>query len=566
MDNSQVIFNQNETKDREEKKEALAPAMAGLVRRYQEIISAAEAEGEISRIHVDEIASKIALLYEKVRKIIDWKDENLIRRAAIERILKRRLIIKISGFGQTIELKGKKIAEPLVLELIRGGHFPNNTIPRKKIAEVERCLDKYIYILNHNPVTKNRASPKIKKGINLYNWILEIAACEIEEILDPALKEKALINFMTRVMKERVQVAPELKITEEEKVVQIYIAVHHALFHLDASIIAYHLIKLRFPDWKELSQEKIEKVAQRILAIWQQIENDLNHPLSSEFHKICEKYDTVYLIIGDILEELSKTPSEISQKMSDSKSLNELIKRAYDRRLKTLRSRLYRAAVYSTLSIFVAGGLSLFIIEFPLAKLFYGRFSPLAITADILIPTIVMFALVSAIRLPKGENFNRVVKEVNSIVFPQKEKEIYDVRPRKKRGFISTALISLLYASISLASLWFVFWLFWIAKVPVTSLFIDTLNIAMIIFAAIIIRQRAKEMTIEEKTTFWEFFIDMLSVPIGKLGQWLSNKWREYNIVSVFFTALIDLPFSGFVEFVENWSSFLKEKKAEIQQ
>jgi len=566
MNPNRVIFDQNKIGDDQEKKEIIAPAMEDLVSRYQEILAASEIKGEISRIHVDEIASKIAFFYERIRKIIDWKDENLIRRAAIERILKRRLISKISGFGQITETKGEKISESMVLELIRGGHFPNNTLPRKRIDEVGISLNKYIYILNHNSVTKNKASPKIKKGINLYNWILEIAACEIEEILDPALKEKALINFMTQVMEERIRVASELNLSQEEKIIQTYIAVHHSLFHLDAAIISYHLIKLRFPDWKELSQEKIEKVSQGILVLWQQIEDHLKHPLSSEFHKICEKYDTVYLIIGDILEDLSKTPSQIIKKISDRKSLNGLIKKIYDGRLKTLRSRLYRAAIYSTLSIFVAGGLSLFIVEIPLAKLFYGKFSPLATAADLLIPTIVMFALVSAIRLPKKKNFERVIKEVDNIVLSLEEKEVYDIRPKKKRSFISTILISLTYTAISLGSLWLVFWLFWIAKVPVTSLFLDTLNIAMIVFAAIIIRQKAKEMTIEGKTSFLEFFLDMLSIPIGKLGQWLSNKWREYNIVSVFFSALIDFPFFSFIEFVENWSSFLKEKKAEIQQ
>jgi hypothetical protein len=86
----------------------------------------------------------------------------------------------------------------------------------------------------------------------------------------------------------------------------------------------------------------------------------------------------------------------------------------------------------------------------------------------------------------------------------------------------------------------------------------------MVVFAGTIIRQRAKELTIEEKRGFWQFLLDILSVPVAKLGQWLSNKWREYNIVSVFLTVLVDMPFSTLVEFIESWSTFLKEKKAEL--
>jgi len=39
---------------------------------------------------------------------------------------------------------------------------------------------------------------------------------------------------------------------------------------------------------------------------------------------------------------------------------------------------------------------------------------------------------------------------------------------------------------------------------------------------------------------------------------------EKYNVVSVFVTALIDMPFLAFINFIESWSSFLKEKKAEI--
>ena len=41
----------------------------------------------IAALEVDEVASKIAKAYEKVREVVDWKEENLLRRAAIERIL-----------------------------------------------------------------------------------------------------------------------------------------------------------------------------------------------------------------------------------------------------------------------------------------------------------------------------------------------------------------------------------------------------------------------------------------------------------------------------------------------
>ncbi len=220
--------------------------------------------------------------------------------------------------------------------------------------------------------------------------------------------------------------------------------------------------------------------------------------------------------------------------------------------------------MYSTLSIFVAGGASLYIFEVPLAKLFYGGWSPLATLVDILLPTVLMFLLVAIIRPPRPENLERVLQETKKVVYEQAETDLYELNVLKKRNPVIHLLVGLLYSLGSAVSLGFIFWLFEVAKVPATSLYIDTLNVAMIVFAALVIKQRSKELTIDEKAAIWEFPLDIFSIPLGKLGQWLSEKWKEYNIVSVFLIALVDMPFSTFTQFIESWSSYIKEKKAEI--
>ena len=61
------------------------------------------------------------------------------------------------------------------------------------------------------------------------------------------------------------------------------------------------------------------------------------------------------------------------------------------------------------------------------------------------------------------------------------------------------------------------------------------------------------------------FLADIFFLPVQGLGKWLSNKWRRYNAIAAFFNALIDMPFSAFVEFLEGWRYFIKERKEEIR-
>src|SRR5712691_4131671 len=92
----------------------------------------------VPTLHVDEVASKVAAFYEQIRTIIDWKEEHLMRRTAIIRKLKRRFLdLELNNFTS------ENIAEPLVLELIRGGYFPNDKIEESKISDVQKIIDKY---------------------------------------------------------------------------------------------------------------------------------------------------------------------------------------------------------------------------------------------------------------------------------------------------------------------------------------------------------------------------------------------------------------------------------------
>ena len=563
-----VIFSQNSENDildiSEDEGKVFSPPIGKLVKGYQKaFLKPKSAKGPF--IHVDEVASKVAAFYEKIRQIVDWKEEHLIRRGAIERILKRKLISELSGFSLVPNLRISDITESLVLELIRGGHFPNDQIPQERIGAIQKTLEKCIYILEKAPLPSNGSPAALKKRINFFNWILEIEACEIEEILDPPEKENALIECMTTSMEAKIHLRPADALTDEEKKKQIYIAVCRALFNLDAPIISYRLFKHRYPQWKNLDEKTLAEVAGNIFSIQEEIEKDLNNPLSGEFLKICEKYDTIYLILNDVFEQFSDNVVKIPSELADEKKLERLAREAYGKKLSTLRIRLFRMAILSTLSIFIASSVSLFIIEVPLAKLFYGRFIPMAIFVDLMLPTALMFALVAMVRLPRKSNLEKLIEEIKKTVYLGEEKDIHEIKVGKKRSKVISFIIGLLYFLGSIVSLGFIFWIFKISRIPPTSIYIDTLNIAVIIFAALVIRQRAQELVVEEKNAVWEFLIDILSVPVAKVGQWLANKWKEYNIVSVFFTALIDMPFSALTEFIEHWSSFLKEKKSGIR-
>src|SRR5260221_7688640 len=94
------------------------------------------------KINVNRFLSEIATWYEKLRNAMDLNDDEVILRSAIERILKRRLLLGGDG---------KRVAEPLIRELIWAHYFPNNTLPESTVEKVMEIVDVYL-ALRHNAI------------------------------------------------------------------------------------------------------------------------------------------------------------------------------------------------------------------------------------------------------------------------------------------------------------------------------------------------------------------------------------------------------------------------------
>lgn len=511
-------------------------------------------------IHVDEVASKVAAFYEQIRTVVDWQEEHLMKRAAIIRKLKRRFLgIEINKNTQLPA--DSSIAEGLIMELIRGGHFQNDFIAEKKIQEVQKVINKYIVILKNIP-----QNHKDKTGLQFFNWLIEIAACEIEETIELDIKKNALIEYMFEIMKQRIKVSDKIftlgYLNQEDKDTQIYIAIQQALFKFDKPMVGFNLIKYKYPQWINASPELIFKISQNIYKIYQKINEDIDHRLAKKFYYVCEKYDTIFLLLGDIL--ITDKVSNIENEISIPEKLEGRIRSAYKKRMITLKSRLRRAAIYSTISIFITKILSLFALEVAIAGI-QGNLNYYRLGADILIPTLLMFVLVATIRPPTSKNINIVVLESMKIVFQKEKSDTYEIRLPKQRSIIGKSIVSFFYFVGACVSYGLIYWGFASFGFPITSIIINIIFIALILFAGTAIRKRSRELAVEdEKEGFFSFIGDILLLPIMGLGRWLSMKWKKYNAFTAFFNAMIDMPFSVFVEFIERWRYFIKEKKEEI--
>lgn len=547
--------------EKSEEYHPLSPEISHMLSSYTEGIQSARKP--VTPIHVDEIASHIAKFYEQVRKVIDWKEDNVLRRSAIERALKRILFPKLSGVTLKQDVDTYRVAYSVTADLIRGGHLQNDEIPQEQVILVEIVLKKALYILKHAKFPTSELLP-IKRQINFTYFIIELAAVDIEEILTNPVKERILLETMTQTLTERIRVQPEGAMTPDEKKTHVFIAASRTLFDLDDNFILAQLMKFSYADWLNPSPELLEKLATDIPTIWSEKDKVLEHPVSRQLYSVCERIDAVYMLIGDVLDAHKEQPLKLHAIFSDKTKLTAEITEAYHKRLLSLKSRLMRLAIFSTLSVFLSNWVTFYIVEIPLAKIFYEGFNLFAAIIDFVVPTAVMFALVSIIRPPAEGNVTQVLSAAYQFIYDNEKKKLYDVYLKKRTNSMFMLIVGILYLFMMFGVLGGIGYLFYIANLPITSVIFDTFTIALTFFAAVGIRNKAKELSVDDKTPVWEFLLDMLSVPIARIGSILAAKWKEYNIIAIVFTFLIETPLVVVFDFIENWSQYLKERRAEL--
>src|SRR5690242_9120478 len=108
-------------------------------------------EDKDPKISVNRFVSEIASWYEKIRNAMDYQDEEIILKNAIERILKRLLLLGGNG---------EKTAEPLLRELVWARYFPDNSLPKRLITQTSQVIDLYLDLkhkisLHHKIPEKN---------------------------------------------------------------------------------------------------------------------------------------------------------------------------------------------------------------------------------------------------------------------------------------------------------------------------------------------------------------------------------------------------------------------------
>jgi len=509
------------------------------ISRYEQ--SAQEDAGG-AKVHVDAVASRVALWYERMRNLVDYQDEHLLRKNVIGRAMQRRSLFK--DFNPNF-------AEQLIKEVIRAGYLPNDQVPEQKVEEVQSLINRLFALLSE--LQSLRILDSKKKKIS--SWLVEIFICAIEEAAAPPLKENFITDLMFRTIRENLSVKNN-GLPERDKDVQLMIAIQRTLLKANSDRLRFHILKFFEPQWLEFSLENL-------ILLKSSADRQMKNPHSGAFLALCRRYDTVFALIGDAAEHTQK--SELRQVFSDRDKFALAIKTAYQKRYAQEKRRLGIVAFLSVISFFLSKVLIAIAIEIPFDRYIAHSFSWFATTVSILFPPVLMLVIVSALRLPSEDNANLALKEAGAVMFNEEERKYVIALPKKPTLFSVSALYFLYFLAFA-ATVYFITKFLFSIGFSVANTAVFYLFTSLIVATGVRLSNRARELSLEEeKGSIPLFVFDIFIMPFATFGQWLSRGIQRVNILVFIFNIFIELPVLLFIEFLENFRGFIRTRRDEIE-
>lgn len=501
---------------------------------------------EGTKYQVSRTVSLLAALYEKARNAVEFRAEHLIRRAAIERILKRRIILG----GST-----NNMGENVIVELLWARYIDSSQVDEHKVAQVQKVIDKYLVIKFGLFRGKNK--------IHNVSWdtFLGLMASEIEEVIAPAKKREALNNFYYQAILPKITISG---LDEKKSNILTYIAIEKAYAQSDDPLIMYHLIKLLQPIWLTTDAHSVNAQSGELFENISLIEKTLKDPLSEKILRFMRKNNPPFLLLRDFLLENGRHARQIIENEGDlEQTLTTLATKKYHE----IGTKVQRAVIRSIIYIFFTKMIFAFALEAPVDILITKKIDYLALSINSLFPPFLLFLIAGFIRVPGSDNTARLIGRMKTILYDFEgfRNEADNLSSHQIAGKpMMTAIFTILYIVAFILSFGFISYILTKLHFNVASQIIFIFFVTLVSFFAYRIRLSAKEYRIVDRPGILSPILDFFFIPILSVGRALSGEIAKLNVLMFVFDFVLEAPLKVILEFMEEWFRFIRSKKDEI--
>ncbi|MFH1183145.1 MAG: hypothetical protein V1690_02700 [Candidatus Moraniibacteriota bacterium] len=558
----------------------------------------------IFKIETSELAGQMALWYEKVRTAVQYKEEHLLRRTAIYRILKRLII-----FEQRRRKKATTFA--FFLELAMAGYVQQNDANDDNFRETQRIISRYLVALEC--ASKSIGNPA--ESLEIRRWFINLASEEIENLINPQKEKMALIYSIYETLRPKIRfslekmpyplsgsrVAGFQSVAEEylgvgslvepfedrfirnlsknqtdsekaqmEKLLNMltYLSIFRNLRRSDRAMLRALIFNIYFPQWVKFSAEdtaEIEKTVRGFIKKRKEIEIVAEHPLVGRILYPIKKY---MLSASFLYEAAMDNPREARAIVSQDFLLHEKVREQcnirYAREKKKLRKRIFRGFLY----VFLTKMLVALILEVPYEALKSTAIQYKPLLINLLFPPVLLTAIASSAKYPTNENTKEIIKNVELLIYQGKQEEdLKNIRITDRESAVAERFLDLFYVILFVGALVTLIKILAFMEFNLVAMVIFVIFAGTVSFFGALIRQSIRDLVVtKDREGLFSLIFDTILLPFVRLGRLLSVKFSRINVFIFILDFLIEAPFKFIIRAFEAWINFLRRKRDEIER
>ncbi len=509
------------------------------------------AEEPKHKLQVNEFVGFAAFAYEKLRNLVDYKDDVLLRKNAIKRLLRQRSML-------TGVVKDETNAQDLLRELILSRYLPNNTISVTAVEQVAIIIKKY-RLLVEELKKHNWYATEFRK------WLIAIEALEIEHLL----VDEPIRHPLTRFAYQLLQPVFHQASREADEHIynrQLVITIQRVLEKADADILSFHLAKHLFPEWFNNTLSSEPEAAVRWSKIYQEVNKELNHSLTRRLQTLVRRALVPFIVLRVSIR--SRGFKGLANFLTNPEAVAATTATVYESYYANLRSKIRRKGIHAMAYIFLTKIILAIALELPYESYILGYVNKIALLINLLIPPFLMLLITLLVTSPGRQNIDKLVIGTKEILYGS-EDPIFLKAPylaKKQRSYRLASLgLGILSAITFLASFGGIIYLLYLLDFNLLSGALFIFFVSLVSFFGVTLRQQVNALrVVPSKANIFTFLLDIVSLPMVWFGRWLSTTFDKVNVFVALMDFLIELPFKVILKFLDKWFSFLREKKEEL--
>ncbi|MDO8488334.1 MAG: hypothetical protein Q7S31_03415 [bacterium] len=466
--------------------------------------------------------SQIARVYEIARNALEYRAQHLVRRAAIERILKRQMIFDTNPAFLTAQLKQ---------ELQWARYISYAELERVNWTKIETSITRHL----------SESSPD-------HNWLVGLISAEVEDEINPNPDYNRFTYFAFHSLRQVIKdQSPDLDLL-------LFVAADRVYAQSDDQQISFHLYQL-------ISSQAPGKVLDET---YRQFNLASHHPLLNPLVAVVRKHVGPLVLIRDMY---FSEPTRFVDWLENSATFKTEADQVLSKQLSLMRGRINTAVFRSLLYIFLTKMLLGVGVEMPVELAFKGKIAYPVLAINLLAPVLLMWLITFNIKLTGGAERKLLTDRAWQILaeFSEKPLEndfIYSLQPRSST--LTSGVFYALYALLFAIVYWGIFKLLTAIGYSFLNVVIFIFFVGIVSFFAVFIRQNSQVYQYKRHHIGKTSIIDLLLLPFVVLGSWVSKGVARLNFLAFFFDFILEAPIKLLLKVLDGWAQFLSYKRDEV--